>query len=116
MYVCVFEMPLILLSLIFCGQLLVSLIIGFCMFCNQEAKEQEVRGLEGQVSAIQQVLSDLKVQLYAKFGNNINLEADESWAKKQDTDGCVLTDFFIQLRHHRHRTFQNASVWTVDIM
>lgn len=77
-YVCVFEMPLILLSLIFCGQLLVSLIIGFCMFCNQEAKEQEVRGLEGQVSAIQQVLSDLKVQLYAKFGNNINLEADES--------------------------------------
>ncbi|XP_008317277.1 prefoldin subunit 4 isoform X2 [Cynoglossus semilaevis] len=44
----------------------------------KEAKEQEVRGLEGQVSAIQQVLSDLKVQLYAKFGNNINLEADES--------------------------------------
>ncbi|XP_058500214.1 prefoldin subunit 4 [Solea solea] len=44
----------------------------------KEALEQEVRGLEDQVSAIQQVLGDLKVQLYAKFGNNINLEADES--------------------------------------
>lgn len=48
------------------------------MFCNQETLEQEVQDLEKQVSAIQQVLSDLKVQLYAKFGNNINLEADES--------------------------------------
>ncbi|XP_023248820.1 prefoldin subunit 4 [Seriola lalandi dorsalis] len=44
----------------------------------KEALEQEVKGLEAQVSAIQQVLGDLKVQLYAKFGNNINLEADES--------------------------------------
>ncbi|XP_049922198.1 prefoldin subunit 4 [Epinephelus moara] len=44
----------------------------------KETLEQEVKGLEERVSAIQQVLSDLKVQLYAKFGNNINLEADES--------------------------------------
>ncbi|XP_040009668.1 prefoldin subunit 4 [Xiphias gladius] len=44
----------------------------------KEALEQEVKNLEEQVSAIQQVLGDLKVQLYAKFGNNINLEADES--------------------------------------
>ncbi|KAM3871613.1 prefoldin subunit 4 isoform 2-T2 [Diretmus argenteus] len=44
----------------------------------KEALEQEVKDLEGRVSAIQQVLGDLKVQLYAKFGNNINLEADES--------------------------------------
>ncbi|XP_047428721.1 prefoldin subunit 4 [Mugil cephalus] len=44
----------------------------------KEALEREVRGLEERVSAIQQVLSDLKVQLYAKFGNNINLEANES--------------------------------------
>ncbi|XP_029994646.1 prefoldin subunit 4 [Sphaeramia orbicularis] len=44
----------------------------------KEALEQEVKGLEDRVSAIQQVLGDLKVQLYAKFGNNINLEADES--------------------------------------
>nr|XP_020474656.1 prefoldin subunit 4 [Monopterus albus] len=44
----------------------------------KDALQQEVKGLEDQVSAIQQVLGDLKVQLYAKFGNNINLEADES--------------------------------------
>lgn len=45
----------------------------------QEALQDEIKGLEGRVSAIQEVLGDLKVQLYAKFGNNINLEADESW-------------------------------------
>lgn len=45
---------------------------------HQEALEQEVKGLEERVSAIQQLLGDLKVQLYAKFGDNINLEADES--------------------------------------
>ncbi|KAM4563786.1 prefoldin subunit 4 [Odontesthes bonariensis] len=44
----------------------------------KEALEQEVKGFEERVSAIQQVLGDLKIQLYAKFGNNINLEADES--------------------------------------
>ncbi|XP_015228625.1 prefoldin subunit 4 [Cyprinodon tularosa] len=44
----------------------------------KEALEQEVKGLDERVSEIQQVLGDLKVQLYAKFGNNINLEADES--------------------------------------
>lgn len=44
----------------------------------QEALEQEVKGLEERVLAIQQLLGDLKVQLYAKFGDNINLEADES--------------------------------------
>ncbi|XP_029974491.1 prefoldin subunit 4 [Salarias fasciatus] len=45
---------------------------------TKETLEQEVKGLEERVLAIQQVLGDLKVQLYAKFGNNINLEADES--------------------------------------
>lgn len=44
----------------------------------KEALKEEVRVLEGRVSSIQEVLGDLKVQLYAKFGNNINLEADES--------------------------------------
>lgn len=46
--------------------------------CHQETLEQEVKGLEGRVLVIQQLLGDLKVQLYAKFGDNINLEADES--------------------------------------
>ena len=53
-------------------------VTGVCIFCQQEALEQEVKGFEERVSAIQQVLGDLKIQLYAKFGNNINLEADES--------------------------------------
>lgn len=44
----------------------------------KETLELEVKGLEERVSAIQQLLGDLKVQLYAKFGDNINLEADES--------------------------------------
>lgn len=45
----------------------------------EEAKseiQQEIAELNGQSSAIKEVLSDLKVQLYAKFGTNINLEPD----------------------------------------
>uniref|UniRef100_A0A8C3HNA0 Prefoldin subunit 4 n=5 Tax=Testudinoidea TaxID=8486 RepID=A0A8C3HNA0_CHRPI len=47
----------------------------------EEAKKNlqgEIEALESRVESIQRVLSDLKVQLYAKFGNNINLEADDS--------------------------------------
>ncbi|XP_066096307.1 prefoldin subunit 4-like [Saccopteryx bilineata] len=39
---------------------------------------QETDALESRAESTQQVLADLKVQLYAKFGRNINLEADES--------------------------------------
>uniref|UniRef100_A0A3Q3XBD4 Prefoldin subunit 4 n=1 Tax=Mola mola TaxID=94237 RepID=A0A3Q3XBD4_MOLML len=48
------------------------------MLETEKAVEQKVKDLEDRVSAIQQMLSNLKVQLYAKFGDNINLEADES--------------------------------------
>ncbi|EHB08954.1 Prefoldin subunit 4 [Heterocephalus glaber] len=47
----------------------------------EEAKknlQEETDALESIVESIQQVLADLKVQLYAKFGRNINLEADEN--------------------------------------
>uniref|UniRef100_A0A8C7WR95 Prefoldin subunit 4 n=1 Tax=Oryzias sinensis TaxID=183150 RepID=A0A8C7WR95_9TELE len=44
----------------------------------KEALEEEVRGYEDRVSSMQQVLNGLEVQLCAKFGDNINLEADES--------------------------------------
>nr|XP_044995868.1 prefoldin subunit 4-like [Jaculus jaculus] len=47
----------------------------------EEAKQnlqEEIDTLESRVASIQRVLADLKVQLYAKFGSNINLEADES--------------------------------------
>lgn len=46
----------------------------------EKAKEntmEEMKGLEQQCEAIQTLLQDLKVKLYAKFGNNIKLEADE---------------------------------------
>ncbi|MBN3319545.1 PFD4 protein, partial [Atractosteus spatula] len=45
---------------------------------GKELLKEEIKALEGRVASIQQILSDLKVQLYAKFGNNINLEADDS--------------------------------------
>ncbi|KAF4078657.1 hypothetical protein AMELA_G00201620 [Ameiurus melas] len=44
----------------------------------KEALKEEIKSLESRVTSIQEVLGDLKIQLYAKFGNNINLEADES--------------------------------------
>ena len=39
--------------------------------------QDEMANLELRCADHRQTLSDLKVQLYAKFGNNINLEADE---------------------------------------
>ena len=39
--------------------------------------QAEMAELERRCADHRQTLTDLKVQLYAKFGNNINLEADE---------------------------------------
>ena len=39
--------------------------------------ESDISALEGRCMQHKQLLSDLKVQLYAKFGNNINLEAED---------------------------------------
>ncbi|KAL6037007.1 hypothetical protein STEG23_033541 [Scotinomys teguina] len=47
----------------------------------EEAKrtlQGEIDALESRVASIQRVLADLNMQLYEKFGSNINLEADES--------------------------------------
>ncbi|EHA99879.1 Prefoldin subunit 4, partial [Heterocephalus glaber] len=47
----------------------------------EEAKknmQEETDALESRVESIQWLLGDLKFQLYAKFGSNINLEADEN--------------------------------------
>lgn len=52
-------------------------IFPFFSLCQKNLQE-EIGTLEAQVESIQRVLSDLKVQLYAKFGNNINLEADDN--------------------------------------
>ena len=42
----------------------------------KEDMEKEVATLKEGCDAAQKILTDLKVQLYAKFGDNINLEAD----------------------------------------
>lgn len=42
------------------------------------AAEEEVSSLREGCDEVQKVLTDLKVQLYAKFGDNINLEAEDS--------------------------------------
>lgn len=43
----------------------------------KETVQEEITKLESQADDHKGVLSDLKVKLYAKFGNNINLEAEE---------------------------------------
>lgn len=62
------------------GEVFVSLGVDSANEMLEKAKEntmQEMKGLEQQCEAIQTLLQDLKVKLYAKFGNNIKLEADE---------------------------------------
>jgi len=44
---------------------------------SKEEIEKEVAALDKQIANHAQDLKDLKVKLYAKFGNNINLEEDE---------------------------------------
>ncbi|KXJ18487.1 prefoldin subunit 4 [Exaiptasia diaphana] len=44
---------------------------------EKEKTEEEIKGCEDQCTSIQEVLDDLKVRLYAKFGKNINLDADD---------------------------------------
>lgn len=53
-------------------------ITSWFFFLFQKSLQEEIEVLESRVESIQRVLSDLKVQLYAKFGNNINLEAEDS--------------------------------------
>ncbi|XP_064599362.1 prefoldin subunit 4-like [Liolophura sinensis] len=39
--------------------------------------QKDIEAIEKHCDGHKQILSELKVQLYAKFGNNINLEAEE---------------------------------------
>ena len=46
----------------------------------EKAKERldlEIAELESKCESHKETLTELKVQLYAKFGSNINLEADD---------------------------------------
>ena len=44
---------------------------------QKEELQGEISELETEVESLKKTLADLKVQLYSKFGNNINLEEDE---------------------------------------
>ncbi|XP_061197789.1 prefoldin subunit 4-like [Saccostrea echinata] len=62
------------------GEVFVSLTVDNANEMLEKAKEntqEEMKELERQCEAIQTLLQDLKVKLYAKFGNNIKLEADD---------------------------------------
>ncbi|XP_048213465.1 prefoldin subunit 4-like [Perognathus longimembris pacificus] len=45
---------------------------------TKESLQEDINTLDSRVKSIQQVLADVKVELYVKFGSNVNLEADES--------------------------------------
>merc|ERR1712179_168789 len=58
------------------------------VYLNEEEAEEEIKAakeklesgvveLEGKMTEIKDAMTDLKTQLYAKFGNAINLEADD---------------------------------------
>ena len=59
----------------------------FVSFSSDEAGEmldkaktslgEEMKSLESQCEEYKKILQELKVELYAKFGNEINLEAEE---------------------------------------
>merc|ERR1712165_85479 len=44
---------------------------------RKEEVEAEVKVAEGKAAALKEQMADLKTKLYAKFGNAINLEAEE---------------------------------------
>ena len=39
--------------------------------------KKDIESIEAECTSIKATMSDLKTQLYAKFGNSINLEAEE---------------------------------------
>lgn len=44
---------------------------------QKEKIQEEISELGSDVDALKKILADLKVQLYSKFGNSINLEEDD---------------------------------------
>lgn len=56
--------------------------------------QEEVKLLESQSGEVKALLGDLKVKLYAKFGNNINLEVEEEWKKSNIVASHLVAVFF----------------------
>lgn len=42
-------------------------------------KKAEIVSLETKCADLRTIMSELKTQLYAKFGNRINLESEDDW-------------------------------------
>jgi len=62
------------------GEVFVNLNIEVAKEKLEEAKnkiKRDVENIEAECVNIKAIMSDLKTQLYAKFGSSINLEADE---------------------------------------
>jgi len=62
------------------GEVFVSLGVDAANGMLESAKETiqvDMKTIEKQSEVHKKILQDLKVELYAKFGNNINLEADD---------------------------------------
>ena len=63
---------------------------------NAKSKlQEEIKSLESQSGEVKALLGDLKVKLYAKFGNNINLEAEEEWKKSNIVASHLVAVFFL---------------------
>lgn len=45
---------------------------------KKEQVEEQINALQNKIKSVQDILADLKKQLYAKFGNKINLEENET--------------------------------------
>lgn len=48
-----------------------------CLENAKEKKKAEIASLESKCDELKSLMSELKTQLYAKFGNHINLEREE---------------------------------------
>ena len=62
------------------GEVLISTSCEDTTTMLEQAKDQlqaDIGRMDKECDAYRQILSDLKVNLYAKFGNNINLENEE---------------------------------------
>ena len=66
-----------------------------------EKARAEIKRIESRVLEIKQEMSSLKSELYSQFGDNINLENEEEWAKDQ------FTLHFL----HLNLQLRSASLW-----
>lgn len=92
---------------------------------QRETLQEEIAGLNTRAGELQEVMTQLKGDLYGKFGNNINLEPEEEW----DGD-TIIVDILNIVRlgvtlsltlssdiAHRRKAWEKQYVrdWIIDI-